>query len=357
MNAHNNHLEQKILAGDRIDRSDALALFSFDLPRLGLLADARRRMVHPTNEVGFIVDRIVNFTNVCTAACAFCAYHARAGLIEPYRMTIDEVLGRVDELARAGGTQVMLQGGLDPEFGLDECRAMLRAVKERFPSMYLHSFSPAETVHLARRHGIPVAEVIAALKDAGLDSMPGASDMLVDRVRRMVSPNKITKDEWVEVMRALAAAGLKSSATMTYGLGETLEERVEHLDVVRTVQDETGILRAFIPWSFSPARTRMADTAPATGVDYLRVVAVARIYLDNIRFIQAGWLTEGHALAQIALAMGANDMGGVLTEEVVVKATGVETTADREGMVRVISAAGRVPVQRDSEYRTIRSYA
>jgi len=213
-------------------------------------------------------------------------------------MTIDEVLGKVDELARAGGTQVMLQGGLDPEFGLDECRAMLRAVKERFPSMYLHSFSPAETVHLARRHGIPVAEVIAALKDAGLDSMPGASDMLVDRVRRMVSPNKITKDEWVEVMRALAAAGLKSSATMTYGLGETLEERVEHLDVVRTVQDETGILRAFIPWSFSPARTRMADTAPATGVDYLRVVAVARIYLDNIRFIQAGWLTEGHALAR-----------------------------------------------------------
>lgn len=357
MNANKEYLEQKILAGARIDRIEALALFSHDLTRLGLLADARRRMVHPSNEVGFIVDRIINFTNVCTAACAFCAYHARAGLIEPYRMTIDEVLGRVEELARAGGTQVMLQGGLDPEFGLDECRSLLRAVKKSFPAMYLHSFSPAETVHLARREGISIAEVIAALKDAGLDSMPGASDMLVDRVRRTVSPKKLTKDEWVGVMRALAAAGLKSSATMTYGLGETLEERVEHLDVVRGVQDETGILRAFIPWSFSPARTRMADTVPATGVDYLRVVAVARIYLDNIRFIQAGWLTEGHALAQIALAMGANDMGGVLTEEVVVKATGVDTTADREGMVRVISAAGRVPVQRDSEYRTIRSYA
>ncbi len=357
MNADKNHLEQKILAGERIGRDEADTLFSFDLAALGLLADARRRMVHPSDEAGFIVDRIINFTNVCTAACAFCAYHARAGLIEPYRMTIDEVLGKVDGLARAGGTQVMLQGGLDPRFGLDECRAMLRAVKERFPSMYLHSFSPAETVHLARREGISIAGVIAALKEAGLDSMPGASDMLVDRVRRLVSPDKLTKDEWVEVMRTLAAAGLKSSATMTYGLGETVEERVEHLEVVRGVQDETGILRAFIPWSFSPARTRMAETAPATGVDYLKVVAVARIYLDNIRFIQAGWLTEGHKLAQIALAMGANDMGGVLTEEVVVKATGVDTTADREGMIRVISAAGRVPVQRDSEYRTIRSYA
>ncbi|HPI14296.1 MAG: CofH family radical SAM protein [Spirochaetota bacterium] len=355
MNAKNN-LEGKILSGERIGRDDALALFSFDLPRLGLLADERRKKAHPSNEVGFIVDRIVNFTNVCTAACAFCAYHARAGSIEPYRMTIDEVLVKVDELAAAGGTQVMLQGGLDPQFGLEECSAMLRAIKERYPSIYLHSFSPAETVHLARRHGISISEVVAMLKEAGLDSMPGASDMLVDRVRRRVSPNKITKDEWVEVMRTLAAAGLKSSATMTYGLGETLEERVEHLEVVRGVQDETGILRAFIPWSFSPARTLMADMEPATGIDYLRLVAVARIYLDNIRFIQAGWLTEGHALAQIALSMGANDMGGVLTEEVVVKATGVETTADREGMIRVISAAGRVPVERDSDYRTIRSY-
>ncbi len=357
MTPDKHHLTQQILSGGRIDRAGAVALFSFDLARLGLLADARRRMVHPSGEVGFIVDRIINFTNVCTAACAFCAYHARAGVNEPYRMTIDEILRKVDELARAGGTQVMLQGGLDPEFGLDECRALLRAIKERFPSIYLHSFSPAEVVHLARHEGLSVSGVIAALREAGLDSMPGASDMLVDRVRRLVSPNKLTKNEWVEVMRTLAAHHLKSSATMTYGLGETIDERVEHLDVVRAVQDETGILRAFIPWSFSPARTRMADTIPATGVDYLKLVAVARIYLDNIRFIQAGWLTEGHKLAQIALAMGANDMGGVLTEEVVVKATGVETTADREGMVRVIKAAGRVPVERDSEYRTIRSYA
>jgi cyclic dehypoxanthinyl futalosine synthase len=273
-----------------------------------------------------------------------------------YEMSMDDILKKVGELFDAGGTQVMLQGGLHPDYTLGTFTAMLRAVKERFPGIYLHSFSPAEVVHLSNKTGMGFDAVIKELKEAGLDSMPGASDLLVDRIRAHVSPRKLTRRQWRDVMRALAANGLKSSATMTYGMGETFGEKIAHLREVRDAQDETGILRAFIPWSFSPARTGMEHIVPATGIDYLKIVAVSRIYLDNIVFIQAGWLTEGLKPAQTALAMGANDMGGVLTEEVVVKATGIVTTASRDEMIGIIKNAGKVPVQRDSEYRVIRSF-
>lgn len=350
------NLKQKILAGERVARDEAVRLFSWDLLELGMCADARRGMIWPHDTVGFIVDRIINFTNVCEAACAFCAYHARAGFIEKYDMSVDEILAKTATLVEAGGTQVMLQGGLHPDYTLQRYCGMLRAVRGAFPDIYIHSFSPAETVYLAKKEGLTVRQVIAALKDAGLDSMPGASDILVDRIRRTVSPRKLTKDEWCAVMRELAHFGMKSSATMTYGLGETLEERIEHLDVIRGVQDETGVIRAFIPWSFSPRNTRMDDALPATGMDFLRMVAVARIYLDNVVFLQSGWLTEGLKLAQIALSMGANDMGGVLTEEVVVKATGIATKTNRDELVAIIKDAGKVPVQRDSDYAVIRSF-
>jgi cyclic dehypoxanthinyl futalosine synthase len=322
-----------------------------------MAADFRRQLATPGGEVGFIIDRIINFTNICEAQCRFCAFHARAGQIEPYELTIEEILARVEELVKSGGTQVMLQGGLHPRHTVDTYAGLVRAIKDRFPAVTLHSFSPAELVHAARCSEVSVDYVIETLKAAGLDSVPGASDILVERVRQMVSPRKISVSEWLGVMDSLHRHGMKSSATMTYGMGETLPERIEHLGVIRDLQDRTGIVRAFIPWSFSPANTQMEDVSPATGIDYLKIVAIARIFLDNVRHIQAGWLTEGMKLAQIALTMGANDMGGVLTEEVVVGATGVKNKTSMEEMIDVIRDAGRIPVQRDSDYRPIRSFA
>ncbi len=350
------HLVDKIYSGERVKKDEALSLFQWDLVELGRAADFRRNLATPGNRVGFVLDRIVNYTNVCQAGCLFCAYHARGGLIEPYRMEMDEILRKVEELAAIGGTQVMLQGGLHPDYTLDTYLEMLQTVKGRSPDIYLHSFSPAEVVHVANMHGMTYRDVLAAMKEAGLDSMPGASDLLVDRIRQKVSPRKLTTAQWQDVMRAIRANGMHSTATMTYGMEETLQERIEHLDVIRRTQDETGVLKAFIPWSFSPGRTRMDHVIPATGIDYLKILAIGRIFLDNIPYIQAGWLTEGLDLAQVALTMGANDMGGILMEEVVVKATGIQTMTNLEELVKIIKNAGKIPVQRDTLYRQIRSY-
>ena len=352
----NRDLYHKIYGGSRITSKEALDLFSWDIIDLGKAGDMRRKLAFPKEAVGFIVDRIVNFTNICEAACAFCAFHSRANLIESYELTLDEIFRKVEELVAVGGTQVMLQGGLHPDYTLETYIHMVTSVKKRFPDIYLHSFSPAEITHISRKNSLPTADVVKALKAAGLDSIPGASDLLVDRIRAKVSPKKITVDEWREVIDAISQNEMTSSATMTYGMGETLKEKIEHLEVIRDVQDRTGVLKAFIPWSFSPARTRMADLLPATGMDYLKIVAIARIFLDNITHIQAGWLTEGLKLAQIALTMGANDMGGVLMEEVVVKATGITTRTHQKELVHIIKNAGKIPVQRDSQYRAIRNF-
>jgi len=347
-------LKEKIYDGKRISSEEALALFKWNLIELGEAGDMRRRLIFPKEEVGFIVDRIINFTNICEAACNFCAYHARANLIKPFELSQKEIFAKIEELVLAGGTQVMLQGGLHPDYTLDTYVSMVRNVKKRFPQIYLHSFSPCEIAHAAKKSSVSIDEVIIRLKNAGLDSVPGASDLLVDRIRKKVSPRKIGKDLWCEVMYSLHRHGIKSSATMTYGMGETDEDKICHLNVVRDLQDKTGMLRAFIPWSFSPARTGLKDIEPATGIDYLKIVAVSRIFLDNITYIQAGWLTEGLKLAQLALTMGANDMGGVLMEETVVKATGIETTAGIDEFIDIITNTGKKPVLRDSEYRVIK---
>ena len=352
----NNELFHKIYQGDRIPPEEALDLFSWDIIDLGKAGDMRRKLVYPKDQVGFIIDRIVNFTNICEATCAFCAFHARANLIPSYELTMDDIIRKVEELIAAGGTQVMLQGGLHPDYRLSKYIDMVETVKKRFPKIYLHSFSPAEIVHISRKNALSIDDVVKALKEAGLDSVPGASDLLVDRIRTKVSPKKIMTDEWREVIYSLCRNEMKSSATMTYGMGETYEEKIEHLNVIRDVQDDTGILQAFIPWSFSPAGTRMENILPATGIDYLKMVAIARIFLDNITYIQAGWLTEGLKLAQIALTMGANDMGGVLMEEVVVKATGIKTSTNHKELVDIIKNAGKIPVQRNSQYRMIRNF-
>lgn len=351
-----NRLKEKIYQGQRIAIEDALALYAWDLHDLALAADMRRKAVFPKEEVGFILDRIINFTNICEAGCAFCAFHAKADRVEPYELGLDEIFDRIESLIKAGGTQVMLQGGLHPHYTLDTYVELVYNVKKKFPGIYLHSFSPAELVHASRKSSVTLDEVVSSLKNAGLDSVPGASDLLVDRIRQKASPKKLTVSEWVKTMEALHRGGLKSSATMTYGMGETDIEQIEHLAVIRDLQDRTIMIRAFIPWSFSPSRTRMSHIPPATGIRYLKIVAIARIFLDNIVHIQAGWLTEGLKPAQIALSMGATDMGGVLTEELVVKATGIETRTTRDELIDIIKNAGKIPVQRDSEYQVIQRF-
>lgn len=351
-----NTLEKKIRDGKRISREDAKALFSWDLLTLFKAGDARRKLAFPQEDVGFIIDRIINYTNICEAECNFCAFHARADKIEPYVLSDAEIIDKVKTLKSAGGSQIMLQGGLNPDYKMSDYIRMVRLVKGAFPDVFVHSFSPAELNFMSRKNDIPLSEVVKELKNAGLDSVPGASDILVDHVREKACPNKITVNQWLSAIRVLAENGMKSSATMTYGLGETPSDRIEHLSVIRDIQDECGNLRAFIPWSFSPPNTGMTHISPATGITYLKIVAVGRIFLDNIRYIQAGWLTEGLKLAQIALSVGANDMGGILMEEVVVKATGIKTKTNMDELVQIIKNAGKIPVLRDSAYNEVRRF-
>ena len=352
----NSRLLNKIYNNERIDHKEALTLFSWDIIQLGQAADMRRKAISPSQEVGFIVDRIINFTNICDACCSFCAFHARANLIKPYEMSLEEIFKKIKDLVSAGGTQVMLQGGLHPEYGLKNYLDLIIGVKERFPKIWLHSFSPSEVVHIAKKESMSINEIIQELKAAGLDSMPGASDLLVERIRKKISPKKASVNQWCEVILSLAKNKMKSSATMTYGMGETNEEKIKHLKIIRDVQDKAGNIQAFIPWSFSPKATSMENIQPATGIDYLKILAISRIFLDNIIYFQAGWLTEGLKLAQLALAMGANDMGGILTEEVVVKATGIKTTTNQAQLVEIIKNSGRIPVKRDSLYRVLKRW-
>ncbi|MGB4269909.1 MAG: CofH family radical SAM protein [Spirochaetota bacterium] len=347
---------QAVTSHRRIDPHDAVSLYQCDIATLGVLANVRREQIVPGNEVGFVIDRIINYSNRCVAMCNFCAFHARAGKIPPYDLSMDDILQKINELVAIGGTQVMLQGGLHPEYTLQHYVDMIKIIKKHYPDIYLHSFSPSEVVHVSRQSNCSIDDVIGSLQAAGLDSIPGASDLLVDEVRRKVSPRKITVQQWCDVVRSIKKHGMHTTATMTYGMGETLQQRIEHLEVVRRMQDETGIIMGFIPWSFSPKGTYMEDIIPATGLDYLKTVAIARIFLDNVPYLHAGWLTEGLALAQIALAMGANDMGGILMEEKVVKATGETTTTNIAQLCDIIINAGKIPVQRDSKYRPIRRY-
>ena len=349
-------LKEKIDSGERITPEEALTLFHWDLPELAKAGNQRRIQAFPREEVGFIIDRIINFTNICEAQCRFCAFHARADRIAPFTLSMEEILERVAALKQAGGSQVMLQGGLNPDYTLNTYLEMVTTIKEKFPDIFLHSFSPAELIHMAQKNGRSLDQVIADLKSAGLSSVPGASDLLVDRIRHTACANKIKVDEWISVIHALARHHMKSSATMTYGMGETRAEQIEHLTVIRKVQDDTGIIRAFIPWSFSPTQTGMDHILPATGIDYLKIVAIGRIFLDNVIHIQAGWLTEGLKLAQLALTMGANDMGGILMEETVVKATGITTNTNQDELVHLIKNSGKVPVLRDSAYTVLRRF-
>lgn len=336
----------------RLQPDEALLLFDLPLHELGARAEAARFDRHPEPVVSFVLDRNITYTNVCTAACRFCAYHVAPGSRRGFVMSPETAAEKARELVAMGGTQVMLQGGLNPDLGIDYYRALLAAVKAT--GVTVHSLSPPEIDHLARKEGMPLPELFRELSRAGLDSLPGGgAEILVDRVRALVSPLKIGTDRWLEVSRAAHRAGLRSTATMVFGHAESLAERVEHMARVRALQDETGGFRAFIPWPFQPGNTGMSGQPRTGGIDYLKTVAVARLFFDNIDHIHAGWVTEGEKLAQVALRFGANDLGGTLFEEVVVRATGVSHDMSVAKLKRIAAGAGFRLARRDTGYRVL----
>lgn len=340
----------------RLAAAEAVAMLAGgDLVALGQAADAVCRQRYPGDTVTFIIDRNINYTNVCVSGCRFCAFYRPAGHPDAYVLSHDEILAKVAEAAAAGATQIMLQGGLHPDLGLDYYTGLLTKIKQNH-NITIHSFSPAEVLHFARLAGLSLPDTLAALKAAGLDSLPGGgAEILSDEVRRRVSPEKISAADWLAVMRAAHAAGLPTTATMVIGLGETFAHRIEHMDAVRRLQDETGGFRAFIMWSFQPGNTALGGEKTSSW-DYLRTLAVARLYLDNFAHIQGSWVTQGERIGQLTLAFGADDLGSVMLEENVVRAAGTAYEMSVAKMVALIAGAGKRPAQRDTAYQIIRRY-
>jgi cyclic dehypoxanthinyl futalosine synthase len=326
-----------------------------DLLALGARADTCRRRLHPGDEVTFIVDRNINYTDYCVSGCRFCAFYKKPGSGEGYLLAEADIHRRIEETLALGGTAIMMQGGLSPDLDICWFERVFSGIKARYP-IHIHSLSPPEIVHIATQSGLTVEETLRRLHAAGLDSVPGGgAEVLVDRVRSAISPNKIPTDTWLDVMRVAHGLGMGTTATMMFGSLDTPAERIEHLRRIRDLQDDTGGFTAFIPWTFQAGNTELAaGHIPATGFDYLRMLAVSRIYLDNIANIQASWVTQGLKMGQVALAFGANDMGSTMIEENVVAAAGVRNQCDLAEMMRLIRAAGRTPVQRDTLYREVR---
>ncbi len=346
---------RKADSGGRLDHDEARVLY-LDAPThvLGRLADARRAARHPDRVVTYIIDRNVNYTNVCVARCSFCAFYRPVGSAEGYVLSFDEIFRKIDETIAVGGGQLLLQGGHNPDVPLQWYEDLFSAVKDRYPDFRLHALSPPEVIHISRLSGLPVPTVIERLVAAGLDSIPGGgAEILVDRVRKLLHCyGKATADEWLDVMRHAHRAGLRTTATMMYGTVETLDERLEHLFRLRDLQDETGGFTAFITWSYQPEHTELAGLE-ATGVEYLRTLAVARLVLDNFDNLQASWVTQGGKVGQLSLAYGANDMGSVMIEENVVRAAGASYCMDELEIVRNIEDAGFLPKRRNMHYEVL----
>ncbi len=340
----------------RISREEGVELLlKEDLFSLARMANSIRWKYHPEPIVTFIVDRNINYTNKCKTRCRFCAFSVDLNDERGYLLSLDEIFRKIEEAEKLGGTQILMQGGLNPELRIDFFENMFREIKKRF-NVQIHSLSPPEIVFIARISNLSVMEALKRLRAAGLDSIPGGgAEILVDRVRNIISPGKISADEWLNVMREAHRLGMRTTATMMFGSVETGEEIIEHLLKLRELQDETGGFTAFIPWSFQPGNTSLGGV-PATGTDYLRVLALSRIMLDNIPNIQASWVTQGLKVAQLALFFGANDMGNIMIEENVIASTGVRNTITQDELINVIRDAGFIPAQRNTLYDIIKIF-
>ena len=379
-------IAEKVFSGKRLSYEDGVALITCpDLTFLSLLADHVRWRKHPEPIVTFTIGRNINYTNICCAQCRFCAFHRKPGDPEGYVLTTDELLAKIDELVKAGGREVLLQGGLNPYLKIDYFENLFRTIKQHY-DVDLHALSSSEINHLARISGLSVEETLVRLRSAGLDTIPGAAEMLVDEVRRQISPGKETTQEWLNLMRTAHKLGIRTTATMMYGSLDTPPQRIEHLLRVRELQDETGGFTAFIPWNFQPDGTRLQEVLTnqqglierqnflqevltnqqglierqnflsvnkTSSFEYLRTVAVSRLMLDNIDNIQASWVTQGPKIAQISLRYGVNDFGSTMMEENVVRAAGTRFLMPIEEIRRLIIDAGYTPRIRDTLYRLL----
>jgi len=351
---------ERATEGERITDDEALALLeSRDLVAVGRAAnEIRNRKVDP-GRITFIVDRNLNYTNICYTDCDFCAFYRRPGdKNEGYLLPKPVIFKKIEETLALGGTGLLMQGGHHPDLGIDYYEDLFRSIKARYP-IHLHALSPPEVQHIARRSKLSIPDTLTRLRDAGLDSIPGGGgEILVDRVRSEIAPKKTKTSEWLNVMRHAHRLGMSTTATMMYGHVETVAERVEHMRRVRELQDETGGFRAFISWTFQNDGNRLADKVPReqmpTSFDYLLTQAVSRIYLDNVPHIQSSWVTQGLKIGQVALGFGADDLGSVMIEENVVSAAGTTYRTSTEELVHLIKALGKTPVQRDTLYRDVR---
>lgn len=342
--------------GKRLTHKEAVVLFrEADLLELGKAADAVLREKHPQGIVTFLIDRNINYTNICRNQCSFCAFYRPKGHPEAYVLTQKEIERKVAETIDLSGTQVMLQGGINPDLGMDFYTNMLGGLKKRF-RIRIHSLSPPEIAYLSESSGISISDTLKELVKAGLDSLPGGgAEILVDRVRKKISPKKISSGKWLEVMEEAHKLGLKTTATMMIGTVETKEDRISHLQKIRDLQDRTGGFISFIPWTFQPGNTALGGR-PVSSLEYLRMLSVSRLFLDNFTNVQGSWVTQGKDIGQICLAFGANDLGSIMIEENVVKAAGVSHRITVDEMVDLIRKAGKVPAQRDTEFKILKVY-
>jgi cyclic dehypoxanthinyl futalosine synthase len=353
---------ERVLDGERLSDDAALALLdSRDLVAVGRVANDVRNRKHDPSRITFIVDRNLNYTNVCVTDCDFCAFYRSPGdTREAYVLPKPVIFKKIEETLAIGGTGLLMQGGHHPDLAIDYYVDLFSSIKARYP-IHLHALSPPEVQHIARRSKLTIPETLSRLRDAGLDSLPGGGgEILVDRVRKVIAPKKTTSDEWLGVMREAHRLGMSTTATMMYGHVETLAERVEHMRRIRELQDSTGGFRAFISWTFQDDGNRLGalvspETMP-TSFDYLLTQAVSRIYLDNVPHIQSSWVTQGMKIGQVALGFGADDMGSVMMEENVVSAAGTTHRTSADELVHLIRSLGKTPVQRDTLYRDVRVF-
>ncbi|WZO99425.1 cyclic dehypoxanthinyl futalosine synthase [Isosphaeraceae bacterium EP7] len=343
---------QRAVEGARLTPEEGVTLLrDGDLLSLGRAADAVCKRMHPEPYRTYNIDRNINYTNVCAAVCDFCAFYRKVGHTEAYVLERDVLLKKIEETVALGGDQILMQGGLHPDLPFEWYEELLRDIKAHFPGVNVHGFSPPEIYFFGKKFKMPLEEVLGRLKAAGLGSLPGGGgEILVDRVRKEITRGKVLSDDWIDVHRVWHKLGGKSTATMMFGHIETLEERVEHFERVRQLQDETGGLTAFISWTFQPEHTDMADVPAAGAFEYLRTQAVSRLYLDNVPNIQSSWVTQGPKIGQLALYFGANDMGSLMIEENVVSAAGTVYHQSVQEIRRSIRESGYIPRQRNVFY-------
>ncbi|MEV6965852.1 cyclic dehypoxanthinyl futalosine synthase [Hamadaea sp. NPDC051192] len=343
---------QRAADGGRISPDEALLLYT-DAPLhpLGEAADAVRRRRYPDGIVTYLIDRNINYTNVCVTACKFCAFFRAPKHAEGWSHPMEEILRRCGEAVDLGATQVMLQGGHHPDYGVEYYEELFSSVKQAYPQLAIHSIGPSEILHMAKVSGVSIEDAVVRIKAAGLDSIAGAgAEMLPDRPRQAIAPLKESGARWLEVMEVAHQHGVESTATMMMGTGETNAERIEHMRMIRDVQDRTGGFRAFIPWTYQPENNHLKGRTQATTLEYLRLIAVARLFFDNVNHLQASWLTTGKDAGQLALHMGVDDLGSIMLEENVISSAGARHRSNLQELIWMIRTAGRIPAQRDTLY-------